>query len=63
MSASLSSVGGADADFVDLLLSIDCATFATEQKQEPSLVRCRDSAVTKEDIVSKPIVYFYEEGV
>ncbi len=61
MSTSLSPVGGADS--VDLLLSIDRATFAAEQKQDPSLACCRDSAVTREDIASKPIGYFYEDGV
>ncbi len=60
---SLSPVGGADSDSVDLLLSIDRATFAAEQKQDPSLACCRDSAVTREDIASKPIGYFYEDGV
>ncbi len=60
---SLSPVGGADTDSVDLLLSIDRATFAAEQKQDPSLACCRDSAVTREDIASKPIGYFYEDGV
>ncbi len=37
VSTPLSPVGGADADSVDLLLSIDRTTFAAEQKQDPSL--------------------------
>ncbi len=63
MSTPLSPVGGADADSVDLLLSIDRTTFAAEQKQDSSLACCKYSAVTREDIASKPIGYFYEDGV
>ncbi len=63
VSTSLSPVGGADTDSVDLLLSIDRTTFAAEQKQDTSLACCRDSAVTREDIASKSIGYFYEDGV
>ncbi len=63
VSTPLSPVGGADADSVDLLLSIDRTTFAAEQKQDSSLACCKYSAVTREDIASKPIGYFYEDGV
>ncbi len=58
VSTPLSPVGGADADSVDLLLSIDRTTFAAEQKQDSSLACCKYSAVTREDIASKPIGYF-----
>ncbi len=63
VSRSLYPVGGVDVDSVDLLLSIDRTMFAAEQKQDPSLACCKDSAVIREDIASKPIDNFYENGV
>ncbi len=60
---SLSKAGGAELDSGDLSLSVDKVLISAEQKKDPSLLRCRNVALTLDEIEEKPIGYFWDSDV
>ncbi len=60
---SLSKAGGAELDSGDLSLSVDKILISAEQKKDPSLLRCRNVALTLDEIEEKPIGYFWDNDV
>ncbi len=59
----LSAGGGAETGQDDLSLSADRRLISVEQKEDSSLLCCRNVALTLKEIENKPIGYFWDNDV
>ncbi len=59
----LSAGGGAETEQDDLSLSVDRRLISVEQKEDSSLLCCRNVALTLKEIENKPIGYFWDNDV
>ncbi len=62
-SESMSAGGGAETELDDLSLSLDKCLISVEQKEDHSLLCCRNVALTLKEIENKPIGYFWDNDV